>query len=347
MKFGSVPITEAEGAYLAHAVQAGSARLKKGTLLGPDEVALISSAGIADVIVARLDPNDVSEDEAATQLAALFAHPSLRLAPAATGRVNIFSECDGLFVVERQAIDRFNGVDPAITIATLDEYATVAKGQMVATVKIIPFAVPKSGLAAAAKSVPSGGAFHVPEWQSKRVGLIATQLPSLKSDVMDKTTRILAARLSRSGSELVREVRVPHHKESVSAAIQSSVFSDVDILVVFGASAVVDPLDVIPEGIRQSGGTVIRVGMPVDPGNLLVLGERHGKVIIGAPGCARSPKENGFDWILDRILSGLEVTAGDFSTMGVGGLLMEIETRPSSVRAMLHQPSVSCASMVS
>jgi molybdenum cofactor cytidylyltransferase len=73
---------------------------------------------------------------------------------------------------------------------------------------------------------------------------------------------------------------------------------------------------------------VIRVGMPVDPGNLLVLGESQGKTVIGAPGCARSPRENGFDWILDRILAGIDVGADDFSKMGVGGLLMEIESRP-------------------
>ena len=328
MKFGSVPLPEAEGAYLAHAVQAGDTRFKKGTRLCHQELEVIRAAGIQEVIVARLDAGDVGEDDAATQLAARFAHPSLRLAQASTGRVNIYSEVDGLFVVDKTAIDAFNAIDPSVTIATLAGYATVTKGQMVATVKIIPFAVPQSDLAAAAKSVPAGGAFHVARWQSRKVGLIATTLPSLKSEIMDKTARILATRLARSGSVLAEEVRVAHDERAVAAAIQSPQFSDVVIIVIFGASAVVDPQDVIPQGIRQSGGKVIRVGMPVDPGNLLVLGERNGKAIIGAPGCARSPKENGFDWILDRVLAGIEVTANDFATMGVGGLLMEIETRP-------------------
>jgi molybdenum cofactor cytidylyltransferase len=49
---------------------------------------------------------------------------------------------------------------------------------------------------------------------------------------------------------------------------------------------------------------------------------------LGAPGCARSPKENGFDWILMRLLAGLPVTRADITGMGVGGLLMEIVTRP-------------------
>ena len=339
MKFGSVPLSEAEGAYLAHAVQAGSVKLKKGTRLGAEELATISAAGLGEVIVARLDANDVGEDEAATQLASLFAHPCLRLAQASTGRVNIYSEVDGLFVVNKAAIDAFNAIDPSVTIATLGAYAMVTKGQMVATVKIIPFAVPQSDLSAAAKAVPDGGAFQVAAWQPSKVGLIATRLPSLKPEIMDKTARILSARLARSGSVLTREMRVAHDENAVASAIGSPQFSDVDIIVVFGASAVVDPQDVIPEGIRLSGGEVLRVGMPVDPGNLLVLGERHGKPVIGAPGCARSPKENGFDWILDRLLAGVEVRANDFATMGVGGLLMEIETRPRprDVAPMLRQ----------
>jgi molybdenum cofactor cytidylyltransferase len=100
------------------------------------------------------------------------------------------------------------------------------------------------------------------------------------------------------------------------------------MIVVFGASAVIDQEDVIPAAIRRAGGEVIQVGMPVDPGNLLVLGRVGDIMVIGAPGCARSPKENGFDWVLNRILAGEQPDALDISGMGVGGLLMEIQSRP-------------------
>jgi molybdenum cofactor cytidylyltransferase len=68
--------------------------------------------------------------------------------------------------------------------------------------------------------------------------------------------------------------------------------------------------------------------MPVDPGNLLLLADVRGRPLLGAPGCARSPKENGFDWILMRLLAGLEVPREAITGLGVGGLLMEIVTRP-------------------
>ena len=107
-----------------------------------------------------------------------------------------------------------------------------------------------------------------------------------------------------------------------------SLADDHDMLIVFGASAVADAEDVIPAAIRMAGGSVEQVGLPVDPGNLLVLGEVDGKPVIGAPGCARSPKENGFDWVLNRILAGETPTARQLAGLGVGGLLMEIPTRP-------------------
>lgn len=105
--------------------------------------------------------------------------------------------------------------------------------------------------------------------------------------------------------------------------------SEADLTLVFGASAVADADDVIPAAIRAAGGRVERFGMPVDPGNLLVMGEVDGRPVVGAPGCARAPAENGFDWVLHRIFAGLPVTDDWVRGLGVGGLLMEIHSRPS------------------
>jgi molybdenum cofactor cytidylyltransferase len=98
--------------------------------------------------------------------------------------------------------------------------------------------------------------------------------------------------------------------------------------VVFGASAIADRRDVIPAAVEAVGGRIEHFGMPVDPGNLMLIGQAGGQPILGAPGCARSPKENGFEWILMRLLAGLPVSREDVTGLGVGGLLMEIVTRP-------------------
>lgn len=327
MIFGEIPVDDAVGAVLAHSVRAAEAKFPKGHLLAAADIGALKAAAVATVIAARLSPGDLLEDEAATRLGAAIPVDHLRLAAATTGRVNIFAEVNGLFRASRDIVDRFNAVDPAITLACLNDRSDVKAGDMVATIKIIPLAVAGDAVERAAAVLASGEAFFVKPYKARQVALIATELPSLKPSVMDKTRAILEARLASSGSRLCREERVAHRAEPVAAAIRS-LLPDHEMLIVFGASAVADSDDVIPAAIRAAGGMVDQVGLPVDPGNLLVLGHVGGKPVIGAPGCARSPKENGFDWVLNRILAGETPTSAQLTGLGVGGLLMEIPTRP-------------------
>lgn len=326
MKFGPVPVAEAEGAILAHGVRAEGLRLAKAHRLTAEDVAALKTAGIAEVVAARLETGDISEDEAAARLAASLGCSGVTTGPSSTGRVNVHSAHDGLFRVSATLVDAFNRVDPAITIATLADFAPVETGALVATVKIIPFGVAAS-LVEKATGAAAGEMFAVLPFRPHRVGLIQTLLPATKPSVLDKTARLTAARLSRSSSAVAVEERLAHDEKSIAHAIKTMAES-LDLVVVFGASAVSDERDAIPEAIRLAGGHVERTGMPVDPGNLLVLGRVGATPVIGAPGCARSPKVNGFDWVLDRILAGIEVTSDDIAGMGVGGLLMEIPSRP-------------------
>jgi molybdenum cofactor cytidylyltransferase len=327
MRFGSVPLIDAEGAILAHAVKVGTLKLAKGHCLSAADVAALAGADVAEVVAARLEAGDLPEDEAAACIAAAIAPDHLRFSQAATGRVNIYATVAGLFVADRIVVDRVNRIDPAITLACLADHVAVAAGDMVATIKIIPLAVPGAFVDQAAALLQTEPAFEVKPFTPRRAALIATELPSLKLQVMDKTRAVLAARLLQSGSRLDTELRVPHAEEAVAAAI-AEVKAAHDLIIVFGASAVADPQDVVPAAIRRAGGVVEHVGMPVDPGNLLILG-RVGEIpVLGAPGCARSPRENGFDWILDRLLAGEWPSPTDITGLGVGGLLKEIPTRP-------------------
>ena len=331
MIFGEFATRDAEGLILAHAVKLPAGRLPKGHVLGTADVTALAEAGIASVIACRMEAGDLGEDEAAELCASAIVPDNLRLTPAATGRVNFHATCNGLFVADKALIDRFNRVDSAITLACLADHSDVQSGDLVATVKIIPLAVPGDSVEQARAILTEGDAFRLKPYRPHAVQLIATKLPSLKPTVMDKTARVLEQRLAPSQSELVGEQRVAHRAEAVAAAIENALLHQdarPPMIVVFGASAMCDAADVIPESIRMAGGVVDQVGLPVDPGNLLVLGHVEGVPVIGAPGCARSPKENGFDWVLNRLLAGETPTAHELTGLGVGGLLMEIPSRP-------------------
>jgi molybdenum cofactor cytidylyltransferase len=326
VKFGPVPVAEAVGAIVAHTIRGGALILRKGQVVTREHQAALTSAGFEAIIAARLEADDVGEDEAARRLAGALAGPHIRLERAFTGRVNLFAEVAGLAVIEAAAIDRLNEADEAITAATLAPYHPVAAGDMVATVKIIPFAVSGAALRLAISKV-GAGAVSVAPFRPLRIGVVSTIAAGLKPSVVAKTLRILEDRLAPAGASIARETRVPHEAGALAEALAPLV-READVVVIFGASAITDRRDVIPAAIIESGGRIDHFGMPVDPGNLLLLGELAGKPVIGAPGCARSPKENGFDWVLQRILAGAPIGPAEIRSMGVGGLLMEIAQRP-------------------
>ncbi|NML73411.1 NTP transferase domain-containing protein [Rhizobium sp. S-51] len=331
MIFGEFSVADAEGLILAHAVKLPSGKLAKGHVLQEVDLALLSAAGIASVIACRMEDDDLGEDAAADRCASAIHPAHLRLSPASTGRVNFYATCNGLFVADRSLVDRFNRVDPSITLATLADHSDVRDGDLVATAKIIPLAARRDSVETARQILCEGDAFALKPYRPHAVHLIATELPSLKVSVMDKTARVLEHRLAPSGSRLVHEQRVAHRADAVASAIEAALgrrCAEPSMIIVFGASAMCDAVDVIPESIRMAGGVVDQVGLPVDPGNLLVLGHAADVPVIGAPGCARSPKENGFDWVLNRLLAGEFPASHELTGLGVGGLLMEIPSRP-------------------
>src|SRR5947208_16241469 len=191
MKFGEVPVGAAEGAILAHSLKLGATVLKKGRVLSRADLDAIAAAGLAHIVVARLEPGDLREDEAAGRIAAAAAGPNITVANAFTGRANLFAEARGLLVFDRDRLDRLNLVDEAVTLGTLPPFAIVEPRQMVATVKIIPFAVPETAVTraadfAAGNSIGGEPLLRVAAFVPRGVALIQTRLPGLKESILDK-----------------------------------------------------------------------------------------------------------------------------------------------------------------
>jgi molybdenum cofactor cytidylyltransferase len=327
MKFGPVAPGDALGATAVHTIRQDALVLKKGTVIGPAEVSALEAAGIKHIVVAQLEPGDVSEDVAAADIAKKIAGPGIHVDRAFTGRANLFAQAAGVLVVDKDAIDRLNRVDEAITFATLPAYKPVVAGEMIATVKIIPFAVAATARDAALAGVTKP-LLHVAPYRIRKVGVVSTVLPGLSPKVIEKTLKITTERLAPAGATIIAERRVPHERAALARALDDVLKAGAELAIVFGASAIADRRDVIPGALEAIGGRIEHFGMPVDPGNLMLIGDAAGHPVIGAPGCARSPKENGFDWVLMRLLAGLPVPREDITGLGVGGLLMEIVTRP-------------------
>ncbi len=323
MKFGPVPVADAEGTYLAHTHRLEDGALKKGRRLSADDVARLVRSGVDTVVAARLEDGDVHEDAAAARIGAAVAGAHVEIDDATTGRANLFADARGIFVVDRDGVDRLNTIDPAITFATIEPDRIVEPGDMIATVKIIPLGVADSHVAAAEAI---GALVRVAPLARRSAALVLTTLPGVKDKQLERAEQSQHQRLRALGSTITRVEKVPHDARSVADAIAR--LEGCDPILLLGASAITDPGDVIPTAIREAGGEVLHVGMPVDPGNLLVLGRLASRTIIGVPGCARSLARSGFDRVLERAVAGIEIGPRDIMRMGVGGLMKDIDARP-------------------
>lgn len=330
MRFGPVPVAEAEGAVLAHSLMLAGRKLPKGRVLGAGDVAALAAAGVGRVTVARLDPGDIGEDAAAARLAAaLVPAPDaagLRLTSPHAGRVNLNATLPGIVEIDAARIHALNRIDPALTFATLAPFARVSAGTLVGTVKVITYAV--AGAVLEAACAVAGDAVRVRPVLHRSAGLILTVAEDgeVGGKLARKGKEAVAGRLGALGMELVEVVTVPHETAAIAEALKGL---QGGMALILTAAATSDLHDTAPEAVREAGGRVARFGMPVDPGNLLFHGTHRDRPVIGLPGCARSPALNGADWVLERLACGIEVTDDDIAAMGVGGLLKEIPIRPA------------------
>jgi molybdenum cofactor cytidylyltransferase len=329
MRFGPVPLADATGAILAHSELLPGGRLRKGAVLTPDHLAQLAAAGRQVVTVARPDPGDVPEDAAAARLAAaLVPDPDaagLTVSDAFTGRVNLNAAHPGVVTLDVAAVHAMNRIHPAITLATLAPLARVTTGQLAGTVKIIAYAVPEKALAQAC--VQARAAIRVRPVTRMTAGLLLTEVPDQDAKLAAKGRRAIEGRLRALGMRLADCRTVAHETTAIAQALGEM---PGEMLLILTGSATSDLHDCAPTAVRAAGGTVARFGMPVDPGNLLFLGDMAGRPLIGLPGCARSPALNGADWVLERLACGIDLTDDDIAAMGVGGLLKEIPIRPQA-----------------
>lgn len=339
MRFGPLPPRRAAGAVLAHTLRLGDETFRKGVVLSEEDAEALVAAGIDEVTVAVLEEGDVSEDEAAAALAGAARGPGLRLRGPFTGRCNLMSERAGLVRVDEGAVGEANAVDEALTLATVPNWARVAEDALVATAKVIPLAVDEGVLGTAVerlrRAIP---VLEVLPFLPRRGGLVLTTLPGDAGRLRDRAERVTRHRLQSLGSSMEAVLTVPHDVGAVAGALDELRERGCDLLLVLGASAVVDRADVVPAAVERAGGQVQRLGIPVDPGNLLLLARLGGDPVLGVPGCARSSRRSGFDTVLERLAVGVSPTAEELARLGVGGLLREIPTRPQPRSPMASDP---------
>ena len=328
MFFASYDCGSAEGVILAHTIRIPGRTLKKGRVLSVDDLDDLQINGISHISGVRLEVDDVDENQAALEVARALAGPLLEVGKPVAGRCYLYAQRDGLAQIRREVIDSINLCDAGIFIATLSEHAECLQQQAVASIKVIPFAIARRQLDVCLELAgTTADTLSLQAYQPCSVALILTETPGLKESLLDSTSRVTRERVTAVGGSIVFERRCGHSVDQVSAALAEALAAEIGLVLICGASITVDPADIIPSAIVKQGGTVDHFGMPVEPGNMLLLAHIDGCPVVNLPGCSRSPKLNGLDWVMQRMAAGLPLGKAEILSMGVGGLIKDISHR--------------------
>lgn len=339
MKFAPVPLSDARGKILGHNIAGadGQRLLRKGKPLTPEDVEKLRALGRTSVYVAEMEPDDVDEDRAARRIAAAVCGPGLQISGGASGRANLLANGLGILRIDVDRLIRINECS-GITLATLETHLPVHARQIVATVKIIPYAVPESTLRIAETISAEGRPLvAVDPLPARSVGMILSGSTSLHARLVSDFSP-LRDRIEKLGSSVNRLDFVALDEEDDESALAVMLKRQLDLgvemILLAGETAIMDGHDIVPRAIERAGGIIESVGAPVDPGNLLMLAYLNDVPVVGAPGCARSRKVNIVDWILPRLLAGDRLTRREIIELGHGGLLQDVPERgmPREVR---------------
>lgn len=329
MIFGCIPLARAEGAILAHTTRLGAEVLPKGHVVSAATIEKLRAAGHTGITGAMLEPDDVPENEAARRLADALSADGLARTRPSTGRANLIATHAGLFHADTERINAINALHEGLTVASLADATAVFEGTLLATIKIIPFAIPGHILAQAEIQARVRAPLRLPPFRPLSVGLIVTELPGLKAATLRRTVEVTEQRVRRFTGTLLPPLHVAHTEYAIAGALHALLAQGAGLLLVAGASATVDRSDIGPSAIIRAGGAVDHFGMPVDPGNLLCLGRIGQAPALVLPGCARSPALNGIDLVLARLFAGEPAGAQEIRRMGVGGLVKDFPGRPA------------------
>lgn len=328
MRFGAVPISESVGAILAHSLvdANGHKVFSKGRVIHPDDLTAMRECGLTEVVVARLDAGDLDENTAARRVGEAIAGEHLKITAPGVGRANVIAAEHGVLRVNVPALERINNLDPGIAIATLHQHTRVSPGELVTLVKIIPFGMSEARVIDAERIAREAApVIGVRPLVKRSVGLIVSGGESSREKLIKSFETPIRNRVEKIYSFLDNVTYTAHNVPALAAAIRSQIDAGREVVLLASISAIIDAQDVAPTALAMAGGTVTHFGVPVDPGNLLMLGYVGDVPVVGMPGCVKSPKTNVIDLLLPRLFAGERLTRADLVALGHGGLMEDVD----------------------
>lgn len=321
-----IKVEEAIGLPLLHDITAIMAdgfkgvKYKRGHIIRKEDIDGLKDIGKDHIYVGELDEGEVHEEDAILAISQYLADDNIEMSPVSEGKIMLKAGEDGVFVIDRQGLWELNSIGD-YTLPTKRSYSAVKKGDKLAGARIVPLWTSQQMVNRAIEVVKEyQPIFKLKRYKKLKVACIITGDEVFYGRINDAFKPVLEEKLSHFPCEILGYSFCPDDIDKVVATFNEYKEKGAE-LVLFTGGMSVDPDDITPRAIRKTGSEVIVQGIPMQPGNMLMLAKLGKISLVGVPGASMHSKITSLDYFLPRIFAGLEITKKDFLDMAEGGLL--------------------------
>lgn len=291
---------------------------KKGHVISEEDIPKLLNIGKEHIYILDITEDYIHEDEAAMRMAKAIAGENVYVVGPSEGKMTIKSEIPGLLKINEKVIHQINELN-GIALSTLVTNRPVKKNEAISGVRQIPLILEES-IIRQVESICQEHSYIVKviPFRSLKIGMVTTGSEVYEGRIQDKFGPAVKQKVEHFGSEIVEQCFAPDKSEVIESKIRYFLDQDVDLILVTGGMSV-DPDDRTPLAIKNVGAEIIRYGIPMLPGSMMLVSYYKNIPILGLPGCVMHDPYTSFDVFLPRILAGEKITEKDIITLGYGG----------------------------
>lgn len=294
---------------------------RKGHVVTEEDIPVLLSLGKDQLYVWEKDDTMLHENEAAQILYEICRNENMHPTEVKEGKIELVADCDGVFRVDVERLDRINEIDE-IMIATRHTNSAVRKGNRLLGTRVIPLVISKETMALVRKTAGDKPLVSLTPYQKMKAGIVTTGNEVYYGRIKDTFTPVIEEKMASYEIEICGHILCNDNREKITNAILELKNRGADMIVCTGGMSV-DPDDKTPGAIKETGARIVSYGVPVLPGAMFLLGYfEDGTPVMGLPGCVMYAKATVLDLVLPRIAAGIEVTKKDLAHMGNGGFCL-------------------------
>lgn len=297
---------------------------KRGHVIKKEDIEELLSIGKEHIYIWEQNAGEIHEDEAAVRIAKAIMGRNISFTQPAEGKSILQTEQKGLLKVDRDLLFELNAIDD-VTIPTLPNDYRVEAGQKVASARIIPLVTREENILQVERICGlRGSVLDVKLFRKLRVGVIITGNEVCKGRIHDKFGPVIENKMEYFEAEILGKDYCMDEVGAVEEKIFQYLDRKADLILVTGGMSV-DPDDLTPGAIKNTGAQIVSYGLPIQPGNMFMLAYLKGVPVLGIPGAAVHCKTTVLDIVLPKIFVGESITKNDLIRMSQGGLCMGCE----------------------